>query len=168
MRLLGNGFLALVMAMWGLTLGAPARADHPPALDSFVVGVPQLCDDVFNNPNSADCYPIEVGCGGFPVRRVSLRVHTPTTPIGHIVFGGGGKISDYYGNDASVPGFFARQTIANMVQSGYATYETKWEDPNGKLTFGHGKGWIALYCGYAAIAEWISNERAGRAVGQKV
>ena len=121
------------------------------------------CPTFSGGLSGATCYQLKVSCDAVADYNVYLKVNTPTTPVGTVIFGTGSGGNTLYDDEPSfiVGAVNGGETIVQGVfNAGYTTVQVSYGGPfdstastNGWL---QGPGGVRrLACRYATAADWI-------------
>ena len=137
----------------------PRGTVTPSTAPAAVITCPTFSGGLAN----ATCYQLKVSCDAVADYNVYLKVNTPTTPVGTVIFGTENGGTTLYDNDPSfiAGGFNGGETIVQgVLTSNYTTVQVSFGGPfdssastNGWL---QGPGGVRrLACRYATVADWI-------------
>ncbi len=121
------------------------------------------CPTFAGGLSGATCYQLKVSCDAVAGYNVYLKVNTPTSPVGTVIFGTGSGGNTLYDNEPSfiVGAVNGGETIVQGVfNAGYTTVQVSYggsfdstASTNGWL---QGPGGVRrLACRYATAADWI-------------
>jgi hypothetical protein len=109
------------------------------------------------------CYALDIACPNIPDYTAYLKIISPPSPVGTVIFTTGGN-----GNYLYEEYTYGGVTVLKVVNSGYSAVELTFGKPfsNG-LGWEHdagGKGVRAASCRYATVVRWVYKKTAGLAL----